>query len=264
MDYLEVRDRKICFSDQGSGKCLVLLHGFTECSLIWNSFVETLSGRFRVITVDLPGFGESDNLSRVHTMDLMALVVRKIMVKQGVKQCVLAGHSMGGYAALAFARKYPKMLRGLCLFHSQPYGDTLESKIAREKMIDVIKADKFNFLVQFIPGLFPEETRHRYKDEISVLIRRAKKISKEAVLAAMTGMKERRDSSWVMKDLKVPVLFIIGQKDPRIPPDRTGEMLALARHTEALILKDVGHMGFIEAEKETLNTLAGFTERCYP
>lgn len=263
MKHLKIAGKNIAFSDTGEGPCLVLLHGFTESSGIWKRFIRSLSKEFRVVAIDLPGFGMSDCLAEVHTMDLMAEVAKKVLHGRGIRHCVMAGHSMGGYVALAFARLYPRMLKGICIFHSHPFADTLEGRINRNRSIEAIQADKFSFVLQFIPTLFPENSLHKYRKQIDKLVSEASGLSKEAIIAAMNGMKERQDSVETIKNLKVPVLWILGMKDIRIPTERAGEMILLPGHSESLILKDVAHMGFFEAPKITLETLRGFVSRCW-
>lgn len=259
---MKIRGKKVAFSDTGEGQCLVLLHGFTESSGIWKRFIRNLSGRFRVIAIDLPGFGMSECIAEVHTMEMLSEVVKKILLSRGIRQCVMAGHSMGGYVTMAFARLYPCMLKGICIFHSHPFPDTPEGLVSRNRSIEVIKADKYNFLLQFIPTLFPEGSQKKYRKQIDTLISEASGLSKEAILAAMIGMRERKDSAETLKNLKVPVLFILGMLDSRIPMERAGEMILLPKHSESLILQEVAHMGFYEAPKVTLRVLGDFAARC--
>ncbi|MBN1199301.1 MAG: alpha/beta hydrolase [Bacteroidales bacterium] len=262
MKSIKTRGKKIAFSDTGEGQCLVLLHGFTESSGIWRRFIRNLSGRFRVIAIDLPGFGVSECIAEVHSMDLMAEVVKKILLSRGIRQCVMAGHSMGGYVTMAFARLYPRILKGICLFHSHPFPDSPEGLINRNRSIELIKTDKFNFILQFIPSLFPENSQEKYRKQVNQLIDEASGLSKEAILAGMIGMRERQDSAETLKNLKVPVLFILGMKDKRIPMEHTGEMLLLPKHSESLILQEVAHMGFYESPTLTLRVLGDFAARC--
>jgi pimeloyl-ACP methyl ester carboxylesterase len=257
------KKKKIRFTDKGKGKCLVLLHGYTESRKIWETFSEKLSKKFRVVTIDLPGFGDSGIVSEVHTMELMADCVHKVLKQLKIKRCVLTGHSMGGFVTLAFAARYPEMLKGLCLFHSHPFADTPEGKVNRGRTIEMIRLERADYLMQFIPSLFAERSQEKFRKEIARLIKKAGEISPEALIAAMEGMKQRPDTSVILQTLNIPVLFIIGMKDPRIPQDRLWEMISLPTHSEALILKDIGHMGYIEAENVTLTALRDFAERCY-
>ncbi len=262
MKSIRIQGKKIAFIDNGEGPCLVLLHGFTESSAIWNRFIRKLSNEFRVVAIDLPGFGRSDCLAEVHSMDLMAQVVKKVLLNRGIRQCVIAGHSMGGYVTLAFAHLYPRMLKGICIFHAHPFADTPEALRNRDRAIKVIKTNTFNFILQFIPTLFPNGTYDTYRKQIDKLIGEASGLSKEAILAAMIGMKERKCSVEIVKNLKIPVLYILGMKDTRVPMERAGEMIRLPKHSESLILQDVAHMGFYEAPRKTLRVLGDFSKRC--
>jgi pimeloyl-ACP methyl ester carboxylesterase len=261
MKYCVFKGVKIAFTDQGKGKCIVLLHGFPETSGIWKKFSARLSAQFRVITVDLPGFGNSGNLAAVHTMELMADAVRGVLSACRVRKCLVTGHSMGGYVTLAFAEKYPALLKGICLFHSHPYADSSEVRQNRDRTVKVLEKDRFGFVAGFLPDLFAPDLRIRYKKEIEALVAAASRLTPEALIAATLGMKERPDSVKFLKNTTIPVLFIVGMKDTRVPLARLTEMLLMPGHSESLILQDIGHMGFIEAFPQTLDTLTCFARK---
>ncbi|MDB4303403.1 alpha/beta hydrolase [Desulfosarcina sp.] len=260
---INFQNKSINYQTQGSGQTLVLLHGFLESLSIWDSFIEILSQEFKVITIDLPGFGNSDNFSESHTMEFMADTVKAVLDHEEVTSCVVAGHSMGGYASLAFAHKYPDLLKGICLFNSQAAADSEEAKTNRYRTIEIIKENRPGFIESFIPDLFAESNRLRFKDQIKELIQSALNISEEGVIAALLGMKERKDSTNLLKSFKKPILFISGKQDKRIPIKAILEQAALPFHSEVLLLENIGHMGFIEAKEKTCNILKTFTQRCY-
>lgn len=95
---------------------LVLLHGFMENLSIWDSMIPFLSDRFRLVKIDLPGFGKSEVVAEVQTSEIMADEVKKVTDKLGLTEFHLLGHSMGGYISLAFAEKYPELLKSFTLF----------------------------------------------------------------------------------------------------------------------------------------------------
>lgn len=261
MGSILLNGKTINFTDEGKGKCIVLLHGFTESLKIWKKFDEVLSRSFRVIAIDLPGFGKSECIAEVHTMDLFADAVYAVLKACKVKKCMLTGHSMGGFVALAFTRKYPQMVRSLCLFHSHPFEDTPGAKQNRERTVAVIRENRQHFIFQFIPSLFAPGSQKRHEEAIRKLVRQASQISPESLIAATEGMKLRPDATGFLRTLDIPVLFIVGMKDSRAPLDRIGEMILLPKHSEALILKETGHMGYIEARDETLQTLWCFAKK---
>jgi pimeloyl-ACP methyl ester carboxylesterase len=261
MAFIKFQKKNISYTDQGKGKTIVLLHGFTESSKIWTWFESELANYYRVVTIDLPGHGKSDCLADVHTMELMADAVMAVLKQLRTGRCLMTGHSLGGYVALAFTAKYPEKLKALCLFHSHCFPDTDSERETRDRTIKLVERDRFGYVAQFIPGLFPPEVHKKLSEPIRKMIRRAAKMENQAIIAALRGMKERPDASEVLRNAMVPVLFIIGQKDTRAPLSRLSEMIALPAVSELLLLRDCGHMGYLEAPELTFNALAGFAGR---
>ncbi|HTX89052.1 MAG TPA: alpha/beta hydrolase, partial [Bacteroidales bacterium] len=255
--------RQLFFRDTGKGKVIVLLHGYPESSAIWAEFIRVLSKEFRVIAPDLPGHGRSEVFGEAHPIGLLADAVWEILKTLKIKQCVMVGHSMGGFTTLEFARKYPGMLAGFGLFHSHPFEDSEETKKARDQFISLIRTDKMKFLKEYIDLLFWDKTRKKYQSRIRDLTTSASRMTPEALIAAMKGMKHRKDRSEVLKRSKVPVLFIVGMQDSRFPVARAWEIIRMPRRSEVLLLKDVAHMGFLEAKKETLATVQAFAGKVY-
>jgi pimeloyl-ACP methyl ester carboxylesterase len=239
----------------------VLLHGFLENKNIWKNFARRLSPSFRVLTIDLPGFGESEFIGEIHSMDEMAETVRAVMKAAGINSCVMAGHSMGGYVALAFAEKYPRMLKGFVLFHSHAGADSPEAAENRERTIAVVEKDHHGFIKNFIPGLFDPTNVKKFGPEIAELGEMADKTPKAGIIAALRGMKIRPDRQHVLMNAKVPVLFIVGKNDSRIPMEVIMPQALLPAHSEVLLLDHTGHMGFIEAKEKTFACIRGFTYR---
>jgi len=251
------------FRGEGNRNTIVLLHGFLETMNIWNNLGNKLSKDFQVISIDLPGFGKSEMIESTHTMDLMAEVVNKMLVSLGVKKCMMVGHSMGGYVALAFAEKHLSKLRGLVLFHSHASQDTPEAKVNRERSIKVIKSDRGNFIYHFMPDLFAPDNVERFQTEIQNLIDEARSTASENVIAAQNGMKLRTDKLNFLAKAAYPIMFIAGKKDSRIPIENIIEQAKLPKHSELIMLSEVGHMGFIEARAKTEQIIQSFARRVF-
>lgn len=259
--YIEYRSQNVSFTDTGEGPVLVLLHGFTESLEIWNTFSEELSKSFRVICVDLPGHGRTANFAAVHTMEFMAEIVHAVLSFCRVPQCVMVGHSMGGYVSLAFAHLYPEMLKGLVLFHSQADADDEEARRNRDRTIEIVQKDRSGFINQFIPDLFAPANRQRLSREIEVLKNQAGSISRKGLVAALEGMKARSGWRELLQALNIPLLFVAGKQDTRIPVGKVIEQIAIPKHAEALLLEEVGHMGYLEAPEITFGVIRDFSKR---
>ena len=260
---IKYKNKQINYSDSGQGNVLVLLHGFLESLEMWKIFSAELTKYFRVISIDLPGFGKSDCIEDVNLMELMAEVVKFVLDSLQIKKCVMAGHSMGGYITLAFADKFPEMLKGICLFHSQALPDTPEVKLNRERSIEIIKSQRENFINRFIPDLFAPSNLKLFKHEIEELQEKAGKTTAKGIIAAMEGMKNREGKLEFLSITDIPVLFIAGKQDPRVPIDKVMAQAILPKHSEMLILGDVAHMGHIEDKEATLKTLKYFVMKCF-
>jgi pimeloyl-ACP methyl ester carboxylesterase len=260
---VKFHDRNIHFRVSGKGKCLVLLHGFLESLNIWNDFVNELSGEFKILTIDLPGHGNTEQFGEVHTMELMADTVKAVLEYLQISECVLIGHSMGGYVTLEFASKYPEYLCGLGLFHSSVFADSPEARLNRDRTMEIVKKDRRGFIQNFIPGLFAPANRIKYSSEINALKEDASKISKSSIIAALEGMKGRKDHQRTLSILDAPVLIIAGKEDQRVTVNTVLEMVALPKHADVLILSNVGHMGYIEDKEATLEKCRYFTRKCF-
>ena len=261
MATIKFQKKNIFFTDEGKGKAIVLLHGFTESLKIWSGFASKLAEKYRVITIDLPGHGKSDCIASIHTMEVMADAVFTVLKNLKVGKCLMIGHSMGGYVTLAFAEKYPKKLRGFSLFHSHCFADTSAEQENRNRTIGIVNEDKFSYVAQFIPSLFPVEVHKKYAKVIKRMIQQAAKMHKDGVIAALEGMKNRKDQSELLKNTELPVLFILGLKDSRVPAARIWEMISLPVVSEILLLRQCGHMGYIEAPQITYEAILGFAKK---
>jgi len=249
--------------DEGKGRALVLLHGFLESADMWAAFVDTLQKSFRVISIDLPGHGQSDCFGYVHPMELMGDAVKAVLDDLNIRKCVVVGHSMGGYAALAFAENHPDHVKGLCLFHSTAQADTPQKKKDRDQAINLVKANHKSFIRMALPLLFRPKNRALFRPEINTLKAQALKTSKRGIVACLRGMKDRLNREVILRFAPYPVFFIIGAKDTVIPMEKVIPQAKLAEKTGHIILQDAGHMGFIEAQEESLKALKQFARKCY-
>lgn len=252
---------KIHFTDTGKGKTIVLLHGFLESVDVWKYFSDKLSSNFRVICIDLPGHGKSPVFEGHLTMEIMAKWVKAVLDHLEIENCVMVGHSMGGYVTLEFALHYPERLKGFALFHSQASADTEETRENRRRTINIVKLNKGGFIKEFIPDLFADENVVMLADDINALQEQAAKTPSLGIIAALEAMRDRTAKIELLLNTKVPVLFIAGKDDSRIPVQNVMAQAILPAHAEVLILGKVGHMGFLEAREQTLDMLTCFARK---
>ncbi len=258
---LTFKDTKINYTITGSGNAIVFLHGFLENLTMWNEFSEVLSKTNKIIAIDLPGFGKSEIISNNHSMSMMAEVVVAIIKHEAISKCIIVGHSMGGYVALNFAKLFEDKLVGLVLFHSHAAADDDKTKTNRNRTIEVVKRNHAKFISGFIPSLFAEENIIKFSSQIQEIINSALQTRNDGIIAALAGMRDREDYRELLTKLNIPVLFIVGQEDSRIPLEKINQQIDLPKVSETLILDNVGHMGFIEAKEKTYNAVVNFAKK---
>lgn len=247
--------------DIGSGeKTLILVHGFCETKNFWKGFAEDLLPDIRIIIPDLPGFGES----LLHSTDKVSIEfyadkLNELLEWLKISSCTMLGHSMGGYVTLAFAEKHPSKVEKIGLFHSTAYEDTPQKKDNRNRTIEFIqKHGMEKFGSSFVAPLFFHKNRDQLKEEINFLSNEASSCNQAAVIAATEAMRERKDRAQVLKEINIPVLFIIGEEDPAVPLEKSMEQSKLAQQAEVHLLPKTGHMGMFERKKQTIQIVKAF------
>jgi len=260
---LVANNRRIAYQLTGpsEGLLLVLLHGFCEDTSVWDDFIPHLNG-LRIVRIDLPGFGESD-LPPAPGMEIYADAVLAVLDGLSVKKCVLVGHSMGGYTALAFAEKHPERLAGLGLFHSHPFEDTPEGIANRRRGIEMLQSGKRDlYVAQLFPSLFPPAFVKAHPEVINALIDTGKRQSAEGIVAALEGMIARQNHENTLRSSTCPVQFLSGSEDAIASPERVMQAAVLPAIADAHVLSGVGHMGMLEAAEKTAGIVRRFWEFC--
>ncbi|AOC94999.1 3-oxoadipate enol-lactonase 2 [Flavobacterium anhuiense] len=258
MKTLLYKNTTISYSDSGKGNAIVLLHGFLENKKMWKEYVDFFSEKYRVITIDLLGHGESEPLGYVHEMEDNANVVNEVLKNIKIETAIIVGHSMGGYVALAFAELYPDKIQKLVLLNSTSKEDSEERKLNRTRAIKAVKQNYASFVSLAIANLFSENNRTRLAEEIEKVKTEALKTPLQGIIASQEGMKIRKDREWILKENRFPVLLILGKKDPVLNYE---ENLSQIEDTTAeLVSFEDGHMSQIENKEELKIALSHFFE----
>ncbi len=113
MEKIKINDIELAYERRGTGTPLVLLHGYPLDHHLWDDVAPLLGDTFDLIIPDLRGFGESTTVDRQFSMDDYASDIAGLLDILEIQKAAIAGHSMGGYVALAFARLYPERVNGL-------------------------------------------------------------------------------------------------------------------------------------------------------
>lgn len=256
MKQILYKNTSISYSDTGKGTAIVLLHGFLENKNMWQEFVSEFSTKYRVITIDLLGHGDTECLGYIHSMEDNADAVHEVLSKLRIRKAIFAGHSMGGYVALAFAELYPEHIKGLVLLNSTSRADSEERKTNRDRAIVAVKQNYANFIRMSIANLFSEGNREKLIEAIEKVKIEALKTPLQGIVASLEGMKIRKDREVLLHTTNYPKLLILGQQDPVLNFEETKEQI---ENTEIqLVSFPDGHMSHIENKEELSKVLWDF------
>ena len=260
MKHLLYKNINLAYSDTGKGTAIVMLHGFLENSTMWDFFVDQYTKKHRVITIDLLGHGETECLGYVHTMEDMADAVHAVLHELRIRKAIFMGHSMGGYVALAFAELYADMIKGMVLQNSTARADSDDRKANRDRAIKAVKQNYTAFVRMSIANLFSEENRERFATDIEALREQAVKTPLQGIVAALEGMKIRKDREVILHFAPYPILFVLGKHDQSLVYDEHVDQI---EGTEVkLITHPYGHMSHIECREDLLKQTLEFFKGC--
>lgn len=243
---------------------LILLHGFCESKEMWSDFESDLSKDYNVYCLDLPGFGDFHFDVSDLSIEEIAQIIQNEINNFHLDEYVIVGHSLGGYVALEIAKQFPHKLKGLGLFHSTAFADSEERKEKRDDVIHFIEKHGGEvFGKSFIPQLFYKEKRVECEDDINKITKIAINTSDRTLIEVTKAMQTRNNNIELLKELNVPILFIIGKHDSSVSLSDSLKQISLPKNTVVNMLENCGHMGMFEQKNKTLIQIRNFVEYCH-
>ncbi|MHB1947401.1 MAG: alpha/beta fold hydrolase [Gammaproteobacteria bacterium] len=239
----------ISYKEVGYGEPLVLIHAFPTDQQLWLPQQNGLAQYFRVITLDLWGFGQSKATDgRPVTMTDYADEVKELLDQLHIKKAIIGGESMGGYVALAFLQKYPDTVNGLVLSSTQSIADTQETKTKREATaIDVLEHGTVPLINNFMPKALSPNASEQTKIFLKNILAAQ---AATGIASALRGMAKREDTSHILANSSLPILIMTGDQDTVIAPQQSKNMHALAKNSRLVMLSNAGHLANLEQPEQ--------------
>jgi 3-oxoadipate enol-lactonase len=253
----QINDITLAYSDKGTGFPLVFLHAFPLNRTMWTAQEEILSSRYRVITVDLRGHGESDAPLWHYTLDQAADDVRALLDHLSVPQAAFVGLSMGGYILFAFYRKYADRVKGLVLADTRAQADTPEGKDGRFQMAQIA----YNQGPAAIADLMiPKLLNPAVIQTKPALVRHVRSMIEGNQISGIAGdlmaMAERPDSIPLLRRIACPTQIIVGELDLATPPSDSKLMADQIPGARLTTIAGAAHLSNLE-QPETFNDIVG-------
>lgn len=224
--YLVIDGTRVHYTDEGEGPALVLLHGVMASLHTWDGWVDALAGHFRIIRVDLPGFGLTGPLaSGEYTPEYALTFIEQFRRQLGLERFHLAGNSLGGFLSWFYAVHHPECVERLVLLDPIAYSQPLPPLIALVSApgMHVISRhvaprplvrrgirEVYGDLARMRPG-----TDSRYAD---LLMRPGNKAGMVAYFRLLADMNRDNRFAARVRELRVPTLLLWGARDRWVPP----------------------------------------------
>jgi pimeloyl-ACP methyl ester carboxylesterase len=268
LHYYDYGEDELAYFDEGDNESvnnkptLLLIHGFGEDHCIWKNQIEFLSQYYRVIAPNLPGV-HCKPLTIHHThkpsLSNYVEVLHDLMHSLHIEKYYIVGHSMGGYIGLAFANYYVNHVIGLTLVHSTSFEDNTAKKESRLKIAEFIQEQGTRkFLEATYQNLFGNNFKKTHPNKIQDVIDSVSDISPEAMIQFVMAMRNRSAHEHLLREQRIPIGMIVGEEDIAVPIEDSLLQTQLLPANNVIILKNVGHMGMLEATEQVNNALLKF------
>lgn len=258
-----LNNTQIAYSDHGIGLPVMFLHAFPLNRTMWDGEIAGLLNeqRYRLVSLDWRGFGESDAPSsgEISTMDTLARDVVALMDHLGIEQAVLCGLSMGGYVVFACLRHYAPRIAGLILADTRPAADPPGRQASREEVARIAETQGSAAIADLqLPRLISDYTRQRNPQVETHVRQMINSATQSGIAAASRGMARRADSTDLLTGITCPTLVITGQDDALIPLSEAQEYAECISGAQCVVIPNAGHLSNLEQPDVFLAAVSNF------
>ena len=249
----------MAYSDQGTGLPIVFLHAFPLNRTMWAAQEQALSSRFRIITIDLRGHGESDAPLWRYSLEQSADDVNALLGQLAIQQALFVGLSMGGYTLFAFYRKYAARVKGLILADTKAEADTAEGKEGRFQMAQTAYKQGPSAIADImIPKLLSPATAQARPEIVQHVRAMIEGNHISGIAGDLMAMSERPDSIPFLSQITCPTQIIVGELDQVTPPSDAKIMADQIPNAKLAIIPGAAHLANLEQPEAFSHIVAAF------
>jgi pimeloyl-ACP methyl ester carboxylesterase len=237
---------------------MLLIHAFPLDASMWDEQVKALREETEVLAPSLPGWGGTEPIGDVLTMDAAADFLAGELDRAEVENAIVCGLSIGGYIAFSLWRRHRNRIAGLLLADTRAEADDEAGKERRRAVAEKALAEGNAPMVENPPPLLSEGADPALWERVKEVIRRQ---PGEAIAAAALGMAERPDSTPILPSIDVPTTIVVGSADTLTPPPMSEKMVESIPGAELIVLEGAGHLSNVESPEEFLEALRKLAAR---
>jgi len=229
----------IHYTSQGGGPTVVLLHGLGSAGCDWQPQIEHLAARYRVVTVDMRGHGESELTKEGYAIERLARDVLEVMDALKIESAHVMGISMGGALAFQMAVDAPDRVDSLIIVNSGPTARTGSPRYwlyvqLRKLMAWVVSPAKAG--PKIAARLFPDPAM---EDKRQAFIRQIARMNPVAYRKSLFALL-RWDVVAHLGGMRCPTLFLTGAED-YTPPQAKQRFAAMMPNARVEVVPDAHH-----------------------
>ncbi len=247
--FAQINGLSIAYRDTGAGLPILFIHGHPFNQSMWDPQIDALTRKYRVITCDIRGYGASEvPAAEATTLDTLADDIAALLDHLNIPTAVVAGLSMGGQIAMAFADQYPQRLAGLILAATFPQADTPEAASTRRATADrFIAQGSIPPGIEMLPKLLAPATIKNHPEIALQVLTMIAHTPPAGAAAALRGRAQRKDYTSTLRNITVPTLIIVGTEDAYTNPDTAKQMQQSIPNSRLEIFPGIGHLPNLEA-----------------
>ena len=263
--FAEIDGVRIHYQEKGTGTPLVLLHGFTSSTYSWKDVFDPLSKNFRVIAVDLKGFGFSGKPDGDYTRRAQAILIAHLLDRLKIEKAWLCGNSMGGEVILNFALQNPQRVEGLILIDSAGVNVSGYGSLAPRYLLVPVAGRVLMALALTSNKLVRQGLEKSFYDPAKVTDERVavyyRPLKTRAGQLAAFRARTQADKFPIENDLgkiKAPTLIIWGAEDALIPLNAGRKMNSLIKGSKLVTFDKCGHLPQEEMPQRVVDEITRF------
>jgi pimeloyl-ACP methyl ester carboxylesterase len=249
----------LAYTDKGQGTPLVFLHAFPLSKVMWQPQVHALTEFYRVVTLDLPGHGESDSLLWNLTLDDYAKDVVSLLDHLNIGPTVFIGLSMGGYILFSVYRNFPDRVKGMVLADTRAQADSQEGKAGRRAMAQLANKEGSSAIADLmLPKLLAPSTVQQRPDIVKQVRTMILQTPKDGIIVDLMAMAARPDSTDLLSTITCPTLIIVGEDDVATPVTESRYMADRITNSTLITIPGAGHLSNFEQPASFNQSLQNF------
>ena len=254
--FTKTNNLKIYYEIHGQGKPVVLLHGWGGNHNSWYPLTKLLQQQFQVITIDLPGFGESELPTRVWDTENYAEHVYEFInqiTKSPNNQITIIGHSFVGTLATILASRYPQILEKLIL---------IDAKIVKPP--NSLRKSFYQMAARsgkIATAIFPPKTKAYFRQKLYASLGEHDYEQITGVIKQNFRNIIRKDYTKYLSHIKCPTLIVWGELDKDTPASDAKIIQDQIPHAQLEVIPESSHFAYLEKTDTVADIIIKFIGR---